>query len=286
MDDLFAESDDSSSQGSIFPFLSVLCCVIGTMVLILVAGSLNAAGIIAPEMAKRMEEAQDDLSALESERNDLSKIESGTKAAKADLGRLKRLTDLNEKRAKIETDITDAQARLTKIKKKTEVIEAAPAKKQVFDRQERAGKEREQAASARDVVQGEVNDLTGERDRLSANRDRMTKTVAAPKTGVLVDGVDGPYALIDLDFDKLTVRSDLPSFKKGTEFPRAEALGKGGVLERIAMELARPGNKLHPVLLVRPGAIELHDEAERAFRRWRVDFTREPVDGPWEIAVK
>ena len=50
--------DDSGPQGSIFPFLSVLCCVIGTMVLILIAGSLNAAGMIAPEMKHRIGGAQ------------------------------------------------------------------------------------------------------------------------------------------------------------------------------------------------------------------------------------
>ena len=94
MGDFLSESDESSSGGSIFPFLSVLCCVIGTMVLILIAGSLNAAGFIDSEMKDFMAEANESLKELRSEEEDLSKIESGTEAAKADSGRLKRLTDL------------------------------------------------------------------------------------------------------------------------------------------------------------------------------------------------
>ncbi len=92
MDDFF---EDQSAQGSIFPVLSVLCCVIGTMVLILIAGSLNAAGIIAPEMSNQIDRATEELSGLESEISDLSRIKSGTKAAKDDLGRVKELLDLN-----------------------------------------------------------------------------------------------------------------------------------------------------------------------------------------------
>ncbi len=286
MGDFLSESDDSSAQGSIFPFLSVLCCVIGTMVLILIAGSLNAAGYIGSEMKAYIEEANYSLSQLGTEEEDLSKIESGTEVAKADAGRLKRLTDLNDRRAKIESGIADAQARLEQIMRETAVIRAAPAKKRVMVQQERAGEDRKQAADDLKVAQSEVDGLMAERKGLATDRDTMEKAVTAPKTGVRVDGVDGPYTLIDLDVDKLTLHSDLPSFKKGDEFTRTEAVGKGKALERLAIELARPGNKLHPVLLVRPNAIELHDEAERVFRRWRVDFTREPVDEPWEIAVQ
>ena len=63
-------------------------------------------------------------------------------------------------------------------------------------------------------------------------------------------------------------------------------MGEGGALERLAAEIARPGRKLHPVLLVRPGAVELHNEAARRFRKWRVDFSHEPVDQNWSISVR
>ena len=52
MDDFF---EDESTKGSIFPFLSVLCCVIGTMVIILIASSLNAAGFIDVSVFARAE---------------------------------------------------------------------------------------------------------------------------------------------------------------------------------------------------------------------------------------
>ena len=283
MDDFF---EDQSAQGSIFPFLSVLCCVIGTMVLILIAGSLNAAGIIAPEMSNQIDRATEELSGLESEISDLSRIKSGTKAAKDDLGRVKELLDLNATRVRIETALADAMARLENIKQDTEKIVGTPEKKVVLVQQEQATAARDSTAEKLKAAQSETDDFTEQRDKLDADRQKAEAEANAPKTRILVDGADVEEMLLELDVDSVTVRSDGLSVEKGTKVDKREAMGEGGVLETLAIEMARPGSKLLPVLLVRPGASELHDEAERWFAKWRVDFSREPIDANWEIAVR
>ena len=283
MDDFF---EDESTKGSIFPFLSVLCCVIGTMVLILIAGSLNAAGIIAPEMAKRIEKANIDLKDINSELSDLSKIESDTSAANKNLGHVEKLKELNAEKARIETELDDAMARLENVKQDTEKILGTPEKKVVLVQQEQATAARDSTAERFKAAQSGTDDSTAQRDKLDADRRKAEAEVGAPKTRVLVDGADVEEVLLDLDVDSVTVRSDGLSVEKGTKVDRREAMGEGGLLETLAVEMARPDSKLHPVLLVRPGASDLHDEAERWFAKWRVDFSREPVDANWEIAVR
>jgi hypothetical protein len=283
VDDLF---DEQSTQGSIFPFLSVLCCVIGTMVLILIAGSLNAAGIVAPEMAKQITKATGRLDELKSEAGNILRIRSDTEAAGKNLGHVNDLKVLNAEKARIETALVDAMARLENIKQDTEKILGTPEKKVVLVQQEQATAARDSTAEKLKAARSGTDDSTEQRDKLDADRRNAEAEAGAPKTSVLVDGADVEEVLLDLDVDSVTVRSDGLSVEKGTKVGLREAMGEGGLLETLAIEMARPGIELHPVLLVRPGATELHDEAERWFARWRVDFSREPVDADWEIAVR
>jgi seryl-tRNA synthetase len=256
------------------------------MVLILIAGSLNAAGIIAPEMAKRIEKVSERLSRLESEMGNLSKIESDTEAANKNLGHVENLKKLNAKKAQIETQLADTMARLENIRQDTEKILGTPEKKVVLGQQEEAAAERDAAAERLKAAQSWTDDSAAQRDKLDTDRRNAEAEAKAPKTRVLVDGADLEEFLLDLDVDSVTVRSDGLSVEKGTKVGRQEAMGEGGLLETLAVEMARPGSALHPVLLVRPGASELHDEAERWFAKWRVGFSREPVDADWEIAVR
>lgn len=290
MDDLFEEKP---LQGSIFPFLSVLCCVIGTMVIILIASSLNAAGFIdVAGIVNAIGATSESLDKLREKKNDLSKLSDETEQIARENGDLESLASLQKANLNLQNQKKEVIGRTANVEKQIAQIRAIPGKKKLVDAQRTAEGERVTVQADRDGAEKEAASAEARRAGLSRRRRELENAVNMPKTGIAVtgEGVEGEPFLIELAPEMVKVHSEGLSVDKGTEVGAAGARGEAGLLNKLAMELARPGNQASrrrfAVLLVRPGAIELHDEAERRMRRWRVPFTREPVEADWKLALE
>ena len=287
------EFEDQSQQagGGIFPFLSVLCCVIGTMILILIAGSLNAAGFINVTelqetiMAKRSSH-EESLAELGRKERDLVQLREERDVVAKQTVDLDNLAALRNKKLNVEAQREETMGRTANIKTETARIMAIPRNKELMDEQSAAESKRILALAEKATSEEDVAAAKARRAELDAERRKLESKVNALKAKVSItgEGIEGEAFLIELAPDLVKVHSEGLPIAKGTEENEAGAKGDGGLLERLAMELARPGTKRAAVLLIRPGAIELYNEAERRLRRRRVPLAREPVEAGWEIA--
>ena len=301
------ELSGGEQAGGIFPFLSILICTMGVMVVILIGGSLKMTMTDEGEVARvnerhvtvaaRLQAIEDDLanlgSEIESRATEANRAEMLASNLQAEAKELLAQTDvLNEKSAAAEREIEAIRPEAATLMAKAVVATEALGKIEALRRRrdattELAAATTRQDASKKDLaaVESTLEELTAETEALRKRRDDLAGKTAHPdaRFSFVGEGADVAPVVADLRKDSLRiVRSPLGSIHAGTEVPAAEA---GAFLDKLAQDLAalsQPGDGPgHALILVRPGAVSLDREARKAFARWRAHMNHEPMEENW-----
>lgn len=304
-----AFGDSESSAGTMFPFLSVLACTIGAMIMILIAGSIMSR---APDKAladkknklqrvvEELTENNIQLAGLVREKVDLSTFLSGQSAeliAQDQLltTRATQLKDLRleEKKLAEEVDTLTDHARdrreMQVILEKYEAKENAKSiREEMKSMQERENRLRDEKPAIEKLhaeLARSVRQMTARRQVL----DRWTQGTPAKSpvfrvpTGERIDKV----VFIEVEPNGVVVRSPgLPSIPNGSRISTDEAVSRSGKLDREFRLLAQPNNEKYVVLGVRPGASRLFHTLAQRLRDLRAPFGYEPVESDWRLPAQ
>ena len=272
-----------SGAGSMFPFLSVMFCTIGVLALLLVAGSLEAAGE-SGETDTRLARARTldgDLAREERAANEaLSREETRTTVARATSDELQRLADLRAKNAASRARQQALMARVSEARSKVAEANAIPEKTELAAQ---LAAVEGTLASARELVRmltAEVDKLTAEGASLG---DQLRAVQEAGDRGRVVITARGELAdrrpaLIELDRDAAVVHSLGLGFATRARVTGSALAGDAGLLSAFARRVARPDDRRYAVVLVRPGSAKLYGRLAEQLVAHRAVFVAEPVD--------
>lgn len=304
------DDDDGLVGGGIFPFLSVLCCTIGAMVLVLVGGTLKSVvkdekktneievakqvkGRLVAKRGKIQRKGKalrDSLTSLDKQEETIAKdIAREEEEARTYVVRLTALGGSTKRAVQAKSQTRQAIARFRRKARETRAI---PAKLDDFRRKQDTERLRDREQTRRRQLVAEVALRQQETDKLQAKaaqlerqREELLDKSQTAEVTVTVsgEGSDRTPFYLELLQDKLIVRSSGLSLAEGTPIAKDDAMRPGGLLHQLAAELARPGSNRYALLLVRPGAARLYRIASGVFRRRRAPFTYEPVQASWQI---
>jgi hypothetical protein len=276
------------SAGGLFPFLSVMFCTIGVLSLILVAGSMRAAGKTGDtddRMARVQGEAEE-LARREAESSqELSMLQDRQKIARTGALELAKLGSLLKRTADAALKTEALAARMDPARAAVKEARAIPEKIEVLTEQ----RSLRIAITGDTAARGELEETLAELEnrRAELTRGIADATTAARSAAIDIDlegdMLDARPAFIDLAPDALTCHTEGLPAAKGTRIAAGAARGDDGTLARIAKAVAKPGSGTFAVFLVRPGATGLYREAEEQMRRYRGRFAAEPVDAEWRF---
>lgn len=291
------------SVGGIFPFLSVLICTMGVMVLILVGGSVGSTmkGAGATESLRmKYENLTSRLAArtaaLEGLEAQIAAIENASVEAAA----------LAERTLNIQAEIRSTQERAESHAKRVEALrrdiagiaDRALAARQALKRLDafrsvrEAEKARDDARAQKEAASAEIAsigrsiaELERELAALESRRAELAARAESPEAQIAFEDGTEPAVVLDLRADGVTaVISRVASAPAGKTYPAAEIAGELGLFERVASEVAQQGG--YALLIVRPGAVATYLEARRAFRKWRANFRHEPAESNWVLRLQ
>jgi hypothetical protein len=283
--------DDLDSQvapATMFPFLSVLFCTIGALVVIMVIGSMlatvkgegvdekiitaksQAAGLAS--LMKYVDEMEQSISQMAQARTAWSTLNDAANSMTGDFESENRgLADLVAKGSDDMTYVEKASLALlrnTKLAAHETIFTKWQASKTEVDT---ARKEKSELTKHINAAKKEIDDLQKEADR--------------PVVRFLFgeDPQGRKPVLVELKADGVLVRSGGAPRPEGTTVPKVEASAKSGFLDRLAASLTRPGAGSYAVLFVRPGAEDLFFAATDRLRRRRAPYASEPVESNWKL---
>lgn len=283
-DALELESGDST-QSSMFPFLSVLFCTIGALMIIMIMGSMRTTlkntGILA-KVATAQQRKVDLAGLVEREESLLARVDK----ARDDISSAEKTI------ARGSRETRKASARLSDLRPESQRARSRAAKVGLVRKKEGARIARRDLASTKEATakqiaetERRINELKATAADLTTERDDLQVKTKSPKVRFrLADEDSGrtPFYL-ELVGRSLVVRSEGTTKKPGEKIRVAEAVAAGGYLERLAAELARPGGSRYAMLLVRPETADLFHAATDCLRRLRAPFAYEPVDTGWRL---
>lgn len=287
---MFEDALDSggSTQSSMFPFLSVLFCMIGALVVIMVMGSMRTTLKNTNVLAK--------IDAAEQEQIDLAAILKQAGEAAKDLARVSTARDTissaEKQTARGNFEVKKVSARLSGLRKKgrearsrsDKVVLVKARHKAQLARSDLSGSN---AAIAKQIteVKKKVEELNATSADLTAQRDDLKLKAESPEVRFrLVEKDSGRTPVyLELVGDSLVVRSEGTPKEPGAKIPVAEAVAAGGYLEKLAAKFARPGASRYAMLLVRPGTADSFHATTVRLRTLRVPFAYEPVEKGWDL---
>ena len=303
MDDEFGDGSVTGGS-SIFPFLSVLFCTLGALILILIAGSLNATVADATQEQKfakiseehgRMAKSDHELSSLEAlqkrAEDDQVRFQRERKETIAQiqgeqtsLDQLRREQDKEKQKVlKQQGELNTRRVSMREWKKKFPVIQA------LFNLQADIDKLKKDRESVK-MKEEELKDLAAMEKQLEAENKKLRDEGAAVKVSFRVKGIGAGHAPVyhDLTDKGLFVHRKSPMDTGGAPATQADRVvtEKAASLDKVARDLARgPGDEF-ALLLVRPGQQKQLRAAERSLMRRRVPFILEPADQAWKLTIK
>jgi len=286
---MFDEDIDSqSTPATMFPFLSVLFCTIGALVVIMVIGSMRTTvkdvsvdaklEDITAQAAKlaglqvyvtQMEQSISKISEVNSVSSSLSEEASGwtgdLEEERADLAGL----EVKGGEAAIYIEKADlARVRHAKLAAHETTLTKLRASKDEVDK----------ARTEKSELSKQIEAARSEIDKLKAKAAQPI-----PRYSFAKDSEGREPVLIELNADGVHVHSDGAPLPKGMRVSTDEASAKSGFLDELAASLARPGARRYAVLFVRPKAVDLFFAATDRLRRRRAPHTAEPVEGNWKL---
>jgi hypothetical protein len=280
--------DSQSAPATMFPFLSVLFCTIGALVIIMVIGSklttVKGEGVDtklkdmrarAMELAKLSDYVSNMKNAMSSIREAEAKSASFNNDAKS----------ANEDYEEEKVGLADLEAKGTD--DKTYVEKAGLAMLRHSTRATHATTETRWRASKTEVdnAQREKTDLD------------LKITTARKEIGTLKKDADNPVVtfrfdgdsegrkpvFLELTIDSVLVHSDGAPLPKDAIIMKDDASGRAGFFEKLAASLTRPGANRYAVLLVQPEAVDLFFAATEKLRRRRAPYAAEPIEKDWTL---
>ena len=303
MDDEFGDASVAGGS-SIFPFLSVLFCTLGALILILIAGSLNATVADATQEQK--------FAKVSEEHGRIAKADKNLTRSLTDLQRVgKEQEELRRKREETAVQTQGERASLSDLRRKRDAEKDKVAKKQgAVNYRKKTAQEWEDfwtnnlpEIEALNILRTEIDKLKEERQRvddikkgmealekkkeeLETRYKNMLAGGAAVDVSFRVEGVGAGHVPVYLD---LTDEGPFVHRKRpaGTgEAPTTQPDRVAASFNEVALELARgPGDEF-VLLLVRPDQQEQLRAAERSLMRRRVPFVLEPADQAWKLIIK
>jgi hypothetical protein len=271
---------DNTFSVSLFPFLAVLLCTMGALILLLIIISRTARA-----QAKQSLDSEDAVVAtqdLEAERELLEL----------------RIDQLTEQRTKTQEDLRRRQLELghleTEAQRMRAQLDELIATKQDLD------KNQSLSAQARTELEFELSRKQGEiaRKRIELDQLRRTQAGNAPSYAVVPyagpNGTNRPPIYIECRADAIILQ---PEGIHLTEHDFEGPLGPGNPLAaamRATREHMARGRRSsegetgepYPMLLVRPDGIDAYWVAREALQSWGTDFGYELVDADWDLAYR
>lgn len=290
------------TAGGIFPFLSVLICTMGVMVLILIGGSLGST-LKGSGAAESLRMKYENLTSKLAERTAvLEGLESQILAIEN--AKVEAVT-LAERTARLQSEIDAVRKRTASHEKRLEALkhsiaELAPQvqaardtlkKLSVFRSVREAAKVAEEARTLKETEERELANLQRTAEELQqgladleSRRAELVKRVESPECEISFDGGPAPAVVFELHrTGAVVLGSQISLVEAGKTFAMAELEGESGVFERAAVEVARKGG--YVLLIVRPGAVPTYLEAKKALRKWRAPFRLEPAEENWAVKL-
>jgi hypothetical protein len=280
-----------SGAGSMFPFLSVMFCTIGVLALLLVAGSLEAAGEAGNIEARlaRARTADGDLARDERTAGKaLSEITSRREIARTASSELTRLAELREKNAALHAQSNELLAGVNEAQAKVNEANAIPDKV-VLVRQ--LASIEAMLASVNQLVRmltAEVEKLQAEALSLDQRLQKVRDTAAAGRVSVSVEGdlARRRPALIELNRGGVVVHTAGLGLVARKLVTGAALDGDAGLLSKFARRIARPDDRRYAIVLVRPGSAAIYNRLSKLLVSHRARFIAEPVDAGVPITFK
>jgi hypothetical protein len=285
--------------GGIFPFLSVLCCTLGALILILAAGAIQVMGI-STEVNKAVSDSQVEESRLD---RVLTQIKMSIKARrltamsspdtlhrraqalKASISSLRTSLKLSKQdlssRSKVARNISARNDRITRLLRQLKALS---------DSVNSLERDRAAALGALAAVDAKIGSTQKSLDQLRSelnNVDQEKQQLAGlmgQHQGIRLmgQGEDKLPIFVELHQNSLTEhRSD------GSEpFPKPMTEDLAGLLRRVNKLAKSMDDTRVMVLLVRPGEVDTFRVVASALRRTGVVFCWEPVDDEWPVSWK
>jgi len=271
-----------------FPFLSVLFCTIGALVVIMVIGSMRTA-VKDVSVDVRLEDVtvqaaklaglQAYVTAMEQSISEIS--EAKTESAKLSDEASVKSNDLEEEKV----GLADLEAKGREDLNFVEKADLALVK-----RKREAAYETTQTVwrASRDAVQKARDEETALNRQIEATKseiDSLKEKAAQPIAHFrFEDDSEGRKpVLLELKADGVFVHSDGAPRPEGTTIPKDEARARNGFVDELAASLTRPGAKRYAALFVRPGAVDLYFATTERLRKKRAPYSAEPVEANWKL---
>jgi hypothetical protein len=278
-----AQAIEFSGGGSIFPFLSVMFCTIGVLALVLVAGSMKAAGR-AGDTDKELARVQTQVEGLareeETAAGQLTDLTHKTEVARRGMREVATLRSLTARIGQQEKEEGVLMGRVAQARTRRDEAQALPTKITLARRMGAARTQVAQRTGTRDALRRDIAALKKTEGDLTASIDEARRDaksgVIRVTPGAALEGRTG--VLVDLDVNAIVVHADVSEVRQGERIPLARARGAQGVLGRVATAIGAPGSGRFAVLLVRPGALAAFREAAAQMTRCRAPFLAEPLE--------
>jgi hypothetical protein len=272
----------TATQGiSLFPFLAVLLCTMGALIVVLVVlnrqSRLQAAVLSSAEAESRR--AESEKAQLDAElRRDMAEW---------------RLRHLRESREKTQADLNQERLRLSGVEEHRRQLETRFKQLQ----QAAAGLDNTQRASAQAHDAEELEKLKVELDSARRKLAEVRARATSHAPAYTVVAYEGPNRTrrrpiyIECANDRVTIQPE------GIELSAADFDGPMGPgnplasavraardhLAALAPDPKSPDAEPYPLFLVRPDGIEAYYAARAAMQSWGADFGYQTVDQDWKL---
>ncbi|TWT36197.1 hypothetical protein KOR34_10980 [Posidoniimonas corsicana] len=276
-------SRDNSSSVSLFPFLAVLLCTMGGLVVLLVAVSH-----VSREMAKR----------------EKAKAEAAAAVAAPDDGALARLAELKERtaeyarrEAEAKESVRQDQLRLAQVEEHVRKLqdemrmvlvaaqELEADKSQRYD--DRAQAERE-LARLEQLVDDTKLEIERQRQKTKGTKQSFAvvpyRGASGTKRQPIYIECTADRVLLQPEGIELTPDDFAPPLGVGNPLAAALRAARDHMVRENPSAGADPDAEPYPLILVRPAGIGAYYRVREAIRSWDAEFGYEMIDGDWDLA--
>jgi hypothetical protein len=268
-----------ATRVSLFPFLAVLICTVGALVLLLVVvnrqGRVEAAKVAARKAAERNSEAD-------------KKFKEDCEDVRWRIGHLRNSLAATQKR------LTEASLILGHVEEHSrELGKQLEQSKKLLDRLEQAHKNpKHKTRLAR-----QLEEVTAKVEALKSQVEQARRDATKKPSSYAIVPYKGPYGTKRLPI-YLECRSDAVVLQpEGVVFRYDDLLGSSGPGNPLAAALRAAREYLldagrfdpekqgepYPLLLVRPSGIDSYEAARIAMRSWGSEFGYELIDEDWKL---
>lgn len=276
-----AAARDNAESLSLFPFLAVLLCTMGALVILLVGLAKTARDRVAKQQAAVEQASLAQITSAEATAKKLAEIRTYT--AQLAIVRSTAEQRLRENQSRL-THLEDHMRRL-----KDELGTLQIAAMELEGMANEHEDDRELARSELARIQGMVREAEARIEQLQEEQHGQGKSYAiVPYEGN--NGTFRPTIYIECREDKVILQPE------GVELTAADFLGPMGAgnplasAMRAAKEYMRQQSgsteldvEPYPLILVRPDGIDAYFHVRRAIRGWEADFGYELIDGDWNL---